>query len=36
MLILIMKNIKDNTMYTVQGLRSEELHIFSLSFRVKL
>ena len=34
MLILIMKNAKNNTMYTVQELRLQELHIFSLSFRV--
>ena len=31
MLILIMKNIANNNMYTVQ-----ELHIFSKSFRVEL
>ena len=36
MLILIMKNIANNTMYTVQKLRSQELHIFSYSFRVEL
>ena len=29
MLILIIKNITNNTMYIMQELRSQELHIFS-------
>ena len=36
MLILIMKNITNDTMYTVQELRSQELHIFAYLFTVSL
>ena len=36
MLILIMKNITNNTMYAVHELRSRDLHTFLHSFKVSL